>query len=267
MSAIANKTVSPREAAAANDEKRKIIILVGLCVVLVAVLAFELPKVLGGSSSGSSATDVGAPVATTPATSTDATATTAVTAAAVPATGVTPGLPAASSTPKLSRAKIKRLPARDPFVPLVGSTPTGVTAGATPTPTATPTPAPTPAVTPAGPTAAQKAAAARAAAKKAAAKAAAAATPTSAVIWTNGRRQVVAAKETFTIGDATFRLISVGRNSVKVGVALGILAGGKREVTIARGKALTLENTITGVQYTLRFSLPLTAVPPSGNKK
>jgi hypothetical protein len=60
MSSIANKTMPTRESAAAQAEKRKIIILVGLGVVFVALLAFQLPRILGGSDSTTTATDVGA---------------------------------------------------------------------------------------------------------------------------------------------------------------------------------------------------------------
>jgi hypothetical protein len=46
-----------------------------------------------------------------------------------------------------------------------------------------------------------------------------------------------------------------------VSVTVGGFKGGAKEITIERGKQVTFENTITGAQYALRFTLPMSAVP------
>ena len=97
----------------------------------------------------------------------------------------------------------------------------------------------------------------------AAAKAAAAGkvVATSAVIFTNGNRQVIKVKQPFKVGDARFKLLSIGRKNATVAVVLGNFKGGTGEITLLRDKPVTLENTVTGVQYVLRFTQPLSAVP------
>ena len=90
-----------QEAQAAAKAKRDKIILAAGSVILLAVLAFELPKVMHSSSSSSSS-------ATTDTTSP---------AAATPATGVTPAAPAAITPAQVQRdlKLIAKLPTKDPF--------------------------------------------------------------------------------------------------------------------------------------------------------
>jgi hypothetical protein len=80
------------------------------------------------------------------------------------------------------------------------------------------------------------------------------------VIWTNGTRQVVALKQLFRVGDTSFRLLSVGPKSVKVSFAVGGLKNGSKTITVLKDKPVTIQNNVTGAQYTLRFTLPMTAV-------
>ena len=82
------------------------------------------------------------------------------------------------------------------------------------------------------------------------------------MIWTNGRRQVVGVKQRFKMGDTTFRLVSVTRDSAKIVPVLGSLAGGG-ELTLSRAKPRTIESSTKGVQYRINFTLPLAAVPSS----
>ena len=162
----------------------------------------------------------------------------------------------ASSTSPAHKAKwIKRLPARDPFVPLAGEG-----AGSSSAATAAQSTAASSAAI-----AADKAAAVAKATAAAKAAAAANVVASSAVIFTNGHRQVLKVKQSFKVGDATFKLLSVSRKNAKVAVVLGSFKGGKGEVTLLRDKPVTIENTVTRVQYVLRFTLPLSAVPASSN--
>src|SRR5262249_36001528 len=101
------------EAKAAAKAKRDKVILIGGSVLLVAVLAFELPKVLGGSSSS---TPTPAPTA-------------ASTPAATPSTPALAGVP----TPALVARELKtiaHLSQKNPFTPQLspGAVPTTNTA-------------------------------------------------------------------------------------------------------------------------------------------
>lgn len=103
--AVATGTLRRRKAqeqkVAAKSKRDKMILAAG-GVVLVAVLAFELPKVMGGG--GSSAPPAPAPTAGVPA----------------PAAAVPSGLPSAAVVSRELRA-IAKLPAKDPFHPQLGT--------------------------------------------------------------------------------------------------------------------------------------------------
>ena len=91
--------------AAGSNERRQLILLGALGLVLVLLLVWQVPKLLGGSGSSSEA----APAASS-----------AVASAAAPTTAATAPVAAAATGPAAKRAArwIKRQPARDPFVPL-----------------------------------------------------------------------------------------------------------------------------------------------------
>ena len=74
------------------------------------------------------------------------------------------------------------------------------------------------------------------------------------MIWTNATRQVVGVGHTFDVGDAKFRLAAVDGQTMRLQVADGSFAGGKRTITVRKGREVTLENNATGVLYTLRFA-------------
>jgi hypothetical protein len=233
MNAIANKNWPRRADTPSSGDRRQKILLAGLLVVLVAVLAWQVPKLLGGSEASSEAAP--AAVAATPVVTEVGAGTESLGGAAV----------ALSPKEKQTARWIKKLPARDPFVALVGAP----TAAAVPAPeTATPAPAPNPEPAKPKPAAAPKVA------------------PSAAVIWTNGRRQVVGVKQQFKVGDTTFRLLSVTGTSVKIAPVLGGFEGGEQAITIRKTEPLTFENATTGVQYVLRYSLAMSAVPASGGK-
>jgi hypothetical protein len=239
--------------AAAQRERRQRIILIALLVVLAAVLAFELPKLLKGSSSPSASSSTS--VTTTTATGVVATATATV-------TGGTYN-PYSASVIRRERA-IKRLPSRDPFVPLAGAV--SATPEVTPNPTVLPNPDVTttpatlkpvtkPATVTKKPTATVKTV-----------TVSPKLVPTAAVIWTNGQRQVIGADQLFKVGDTTFKLVTIGPKSATVTVPVGGIQGGKKQVVLPRDKSVTLQNTVTGVQYVLRFTLPMSVVPASTGK-
>jgi hypothetical protein len=78
--------------------------------------------------------------------------------------------------------------------------------------------------------------------------------PTAAVIWTNGLRQVVGLSQVFTVGDVEFRLLGVTPEAVRLEIVGGAFADRKQTITARRGHRVQLTNTATGVEYGLLFT-------------
>jgi hypothetical protein len=222
-----------RAAARDSAEKRKKLLLAGLAALLVAVLAFELPKIMNRSSSSSST----------------ASTSVATTAPAVTLGGTT--TPLTVSAAKRLRL-IRHLTARDPFVPLIHASTTTTTSSSASTP------APTPALTqpsfhftPAARASAAPAVTRPAVPKPVHVKPAA---PTAAVMWTNGHRQVIGLGQTFEIGQVQFQLLAVTRKAVRLKIVGGVFANGKPTITARKGHRAELTNTATGIEYGLLFT-------------
>jgi hypothetical protein len=223
--------------AAAKQAKQKKILIVGV-ILLVAIMAFQLPKLMGGGKSTPAAEPATTTASTDPistATTTAAAANQAITGAPVSAAAQTaPTTLATVAAPRAGKAQLASFSlfeTKDPFVQQIKSD------------------ADTPG-------AAGSAAAAGAPAKGAVTKAAKGggvavkAVPTFATISVNGEPQAVEAKQEFPVDDPMFKLVSVGAKSAKIGIAGGSLANGKT-VTLQMGKKLTLVNSATGARYTL----------------
>jgi hypothetical protein len=249
MSAIEIRGNGRRAEALDAAERRKKLILVGLAVVLVALLAFELPKLLKHSSTASSS------------------ASTPVAAAAAPTPVVNGSVAASTSLAKRMRA-IRRMSANDPFVPLIHDGTSASSSASTSAPASASVSQPAIRFTPSA------AAAARAHTKPAVSKRihvkpahVKPAMPTAAVILTNGQRQVVGVSQVFDIGDAHFRLVSVTRKAMRIKAVGGVFAGAKQAITVRKGHGVKLANTATGVEYRLRFSAGTnaasTVIPPA----
>jgi len=205
------------EARAARERKQKIFVVVG-GLLLLAMLAFQLPKLLGGSSSP------------------EATPTTAVAPAAPGQPTVTGAAPVAlvgstsSGSGKLTSFSV--FAAKDPFVQQV-VTENGLDAG--------PEGAAKNGV---GPTAK----AAGSTTKFATGKTTAAAVT---IVTVNGARQVLEPGMKFPTGDPLFVLVAEkpGSKSVVVGIVGGAYSGGAKTTTLKAGKSITLVNTTTGARY------------------
>ncbi len=254
-------TTAAQKLAKAKVRRQKQIIAVG-SVVLLAVLGFQLPKLLGGGGSET----------------------------ALPATTAVPGLlpsPAGAVPVKLpdtDRAVAQRdsnqlmsfglFKSKDPFVQQLSANASAPTPTPVPAPEAKPaspqappaggpatvpapnepsypgtpeTPAPT---TPAGggattPTGSTPAAPATPATP--------AAPPTSALIATNGVCQQISVDGTFPNGEDIFRLVSIAKDgkSVKVGVVGGSYDSGQSTADLKLGDKLTLVNTADGTRYVI----------------
>jgi len=82
-----------------------------------------------------------------------------------------------------------------------------------------------------------------------------------ALISINGSSQTVDRSELFPAKTPAFRLVTITRTFVRIGVAGGSFTRGRPTITIRRGQRVTVVNTATGVRYVLRFAAPSTASP------
>ena len=217
--------------------KRKKIIAGVLGLVLVGVLIFQAPTILGmfGGSSPSTASEP-APQPLTPAPATPG--------AVAPLTPTPAPAALIDSDPQPTPAEgqlvsFDRFESKDPFVQQVTDTPQGQTSGPS-TPAAPgdkaddpdgtasepePAPAPAPAV------------AAR-----------------TARISVNGTTHEVAVKATFPEDDPIFRLVSVAGGVAKIGIVGGSYASGTQTISLKKGgNPVTLMNTADGTTYVLRY--------------
>jgi hypothetical protein len=248
--------------------RQKIFIAVG-SVVLLAVLGFQLPKVLGNKNGGAAAPAI---TAATPGVGTPAVV---VPAGKLPNTDrvavvrdtnqlisfglfkskdpfvqqVSESAPTTPAAPQPPPAPVKIKPTPSPAAPAItpGLVPSGGTVapatppaapGETPAPTAT-TPAP-PVVPPA---------------------------PVDALIATNGVCERIATNGTFPTNENIFRLVSIARDgkSVEIGIVGGSFDSGRPTATLKLGEKLTLVNTADGTRYVIALKASCTVVTPSGS--
>lgn len=227
---------------AAKDRRAKKM-AIGGAVLLVAILAFELPHYLGGSKSSATAaattTSVTAgsttPVATSIPVAT-ASGTPAATAALVTGSTKLPNSDAAPTRTKSQLYSFDTFAGKDPFVQQVdtqaGSSSSSPTGGA-PTTSA---PAPTTSTTSVQQTSAR--------------------TLTSvgvARIVVNGKSETVRVGKSFPSANPVFTLVSLVHGVAKIGIANGSYSSGAQTVRLSTGRSLTLVDTANGVRYTVRL--------------
>jgi hypothetical protein len=265
---------SVKTLAAKRVRRQKIFIAVG-SVLLLAILGFELPKVMGGKGG------------------TEAVATTTAPAPGAPA-GAAPVVPAAK-LPDTDQVAVVRdsnqlisfglFKTKDPFVQQLSTTPEGPAPSSAPTPipaptgpTATPpggtgggsTPL-TPAVvppgvigTPAPPTGSPGSTVTTPGATTPSAPVPA---PTDALIATNGVCERVSVKGTFPTDENIFRLASIAKDgkSIEVGIVGGSFDNGHPTAPLKVGEKITLVNTADGTRYeiVLKTSCNVIAAPGS----
>ena len=214
----------------AKAKKQKIVAAV-LGVVLLGVLAWQVPsmlKVMNKKPPASTAPAPAAPVPGTPVPPATGTAPTGV------ATAVSNGT-LADSDPAAQPAggqllSFDRFASKDPFAQQLGTR----AAPKSSNPASAPKPAPAP---PPPPAAAKSPVAA----------------PTSARISVNGAAEQIAVGGSFPQADPLFVLVSVSGTTAKVRLADGTLDSGAVTVTLRKGKKLTLQNTVDGARYELRL--------------
>lgn len=211
------------EARAARERKQKIFVVVG-GLFLVALLAFQLPKILGGSSSPEA----------TPASTDSSQLQTEPTSTGAQAVALASALPVAR-TGKIT--SFSAFVAKDPFVQqVVTSAPVGAAEGGSGGGSD-------------GGEAAAKGADDGSVTKEFATGKTSSAAAT--IVTVNGMRQVLEAGMKFPATDPLFVLVAEkpGSKAIVVGIAGGAYSGGAKTTTLRVGKPLTLVNTATGAKY------------------
>jgi hypothetical protein len=240
MSRKSKRMQSVREA----KDKRAKKLAIGGAVLLVAVLAFEIPHVMKKSGGSSSA----APPTTTTAAGTSAptsAATTAPgTAAAVSLPTTSTKLPNSDVAPRRLKSQLfafSEFSSKDPFVQQVSA------ADITSSPAA---------ASSSGATAGGSGGSSSSGGSTATAPVQQAASRTLAqtgmvTLQVNGKVQTVRVGASFPSSNPLFKLVAVTHSGVRIGIANGSYSSGAQTVSLSAGQSLTLVDTADGVRYKL----------------
>ena len=228
----------------AKARKQKIVAAV-LGVVLLGVVAYQAPTILGMFGGGSS-TAQSEPAPSTPATPAPAAGAPAAPVAATPAPSSTAQLVDSDVAPTPGVGQLvtfDRFESKDPFAQQVDQTaPTSGQAAPEDS-------APRPDVNEPKP---QSQSRSQPQSQPAATPAPAAAV--TAEISVNGHTSSVKVGGTFPNGDPIFKLTALTSRSAKVGIVGGTYASGSQTITLMKGgKPVTLMNTADGTTYVLRL--------------
>ena len=220
----------------AKDRRAKRL-AIGGAVLLVALLAFEMPKVLKGHHGDSSSSTP--PAATTTGTpsygaSTTPTSTPVGSASVLPATSTK--LTTSDLSPRRSKSELysfNHFAGKDPFVQQVSaaditSSPSG-DSGAS-------------GVITAGPAPSAQTTSARMLARTGA-----------VTLQVNGKTQTVRIGGSFPSSNPLFKLVSVSHGLVRIGIASGSYQSGAQTVSLVPGRTMTLVDTADGVRYRIRL--------------
>ena len=223
-------------------DKRAKKLAIGGAVLLVAVLAFEIPHVMkksGGSSNSA------APATTTTAAGTSAapassatTATGTATAATLPATSTKlPNSDVAPTRLKSQLLAFSEFASKDPFVQQVSAADI----------TSSPSSGSSSGASAGGSSGGGGSSSFTAPAQQTASRTLA---QTGAVtLQVNGKVQTVRVGASFPTSNPLFKLVAVTHGGVRIGIANGSYATGAQTVTLGAGRSLTLVDTADGVRY------------------
>ncbi len=287
------KRVDPAKAKAAKQKKMAI----GLCVMLVLVVAVQGPKtmkMLKGAPTPSLADaapgtavpagqevplGVAAAAATPAATPASATAAGGITGTSTtPQTAVLVDSDAGVLAEEGQLLSFEQFATKDPFKQQAGATPAADPAAGLPAPAST-TAAP-PAVTlstvptitsPSGPSAPGAVGGGTTTGAGPSGSGSGSSAPTPAATTTisvNGEVSTIAVDTPFPVDQPTFQLVSVANDgkSVQIGIAGGDLSGSSDTVKLVRGKKVTLQNTADGSRYELVLLTVAGFVTPAQGK-
>jgi hypothetical protein len=221
----------------AKDRRAKRL-AIGGAVLLVAVLAFEMPKVLKGHGGSSSSTPPAATTTTTPGYSATGTPTSTPVASAAVLPATSTKLTSSDVAPRRSKSELysfSHFSGKDPFVQQVSasditSSPSGTSSGSGGS-SGTISSGPAPQTT-----------AARMLARTGA-----------VTLQVNGKAQTVRVGRSFPSSNPLFKLVSVSHGLVRIGIASGSYQSGAQTVSLVSGRTLTLVDTADGVRYRIRL--------------
>ena len=223
----------------AKDRRAKKL-AIGGAVVLVALLAWEVPHFLGGKKAAAPAATTTAAATTDSGTATPATAT--ATATGVAAVAVTPAtstkLTNSDLPPRHSKQQLtgfSTFASKDPFLQQVtadtGSGASVTSSSTAPTSSTTASRNNKPVLT-----------SARTLARSGALR-----------ISVNGRPESVRIGASFPSANPVFRLVSVSRAGVRIGIANGSYSSGAQTVALALNRTVTLVDSTNGARYKLQL--------------
>lgn len=222
--------------------KRQKIIAAVLGVLLLGVLAFQLPRTLKmlHQSSASASTTPTTPAATGTTGASGALAATAGSTSGASGDGLNdPAVPPAPQSGQL--LAFSRFRSKDPFTQQINLEQAGATSGSS-TGATTVQPSGKQTTTPAGTKSSTVPSSGASAAKKG-----------SAEISVNGNAESITVGAKFPASNPTFVLVSLSKSWARIGIAGGSLQGSKQTVTLKKGVPLTLMNTADGTRYVLRL--------------
>lgn len=222
-----------------EKDRRTKKVAIGLSVVLVAVLAFEVPKMMHHGSTSSSP-----PAATT---TTDATAATGAPVTTAPGTAAPASMPSTSTkvpnsdvVPQASKGQL------DSFTHFTGKDPFAQQISDAATTPATMSQSGTLSANVSGGSSASSTGRAHHPSRTLAATGA-------ARISINGRVQVVRVGASFPSANPLFRLVGLAHGGVRIGIANGSYSSGAQTVSLTLGRTLTLVDTADGIRYKIRL--------------
>lgn len=227
----------------AKDRRAKKI-AIGGGVLLALLLAWEVPHFLGGKKSSAPAPATTTVPGTNYPGTTPGTTTPAATAPGVVAVAATPAtstkLPNSDLLPRHSKQQLtgfSTFASKDPFAQQVTAE-TGLTGGAGSSSTTAPQTTTTA-------TTAQR--------NKPVLTARTLAHSGAVRILVNGRPESVRVGASFPSSNPVFRLVSLSRGSVRIGIADGSYSSGAQTVSLGLNRTVTLVDTTNGTRYKLRL--------------
>jgi hypothetical protein len=220
-------------------DKRTKKLAIGLAVVFVAVLAYEVPKVMhsGNSSAappvvttttGPSTTGTGVPVTTAPGTA----------AAAVLPTAASTKLPNSDVQPRPTKSTLysfSHFSGKDPFVQQVSNATSAQTASAS------------------VPASSGGSGGSSSNGTSQTKRVRTLAATGSARIAINGRIQTVRVGASFPSANPLFRLVAISNGVARIGIANGSYSSGAHTISLSSGRSLTLVDTADGIRYRIKL--------------
>jgi hypothetical protein len=83
------------------------------------------------------------------------------------------------------------------------------------------------------------------------------------MMMVNGKKRVLALDTGFPVKHPLFRIVSLSKDAVWIGLVGGTFSNGSHTLKIQRGRKVTLLNTTAGQRYVITLVKPTTAPAPA----